>query len=131
MLDRIPDPTEATTYLSARLNWVDREQQPHGQVLDSFRNLLAIRRRRIIPIIPAIRSGKGWELAPGGIAVDWSLTGGRTLRLRANLSQQRIPLPSVPAGDCLYATHPTGSSPHAELPAWSVIWLLEGSAEEA
>ena len=131
-LDRLPDPTAAATYLSARLNWLDREQQPHARVLESFRQLLAIRRERIIPIIPAIHSAMGRELAPGGIGVDWSLTGGGTLKLRANLSEKRISLlPSAPTGDYLYVTHPAGSSPPAELAAWSVIWLLERGGERA
>jgi malto-oligosyltrehalose trehalohydrolase len=127
MLARIPDPTEAATYLSALLDWDDRDENPHAQVLERFRNLLAIRRERIIPIIPEIRAGKGWELAPGGIGVDWSLAGGETLMLRANLSEQPISLPGVPTGNRLYETHP--ADPKAELPAWSVIWLLERSGD--
>ena len=61
------------------------------------------------------------------LVVEWP-AGERTLRLIANLSAVPAAVrEEAPPEQVLFATHPAHDSVRAaaELPAWSVLWLLE------
>ncbi len=42
--DQVPDPTAATTFDGARLDWAERDRPPHATVHEWYRSLLALRR---------------------------------------------------------------------------------------
>src|SRR6185295_7598781 len=42
--ERIPDPQALTTFLASRLNWDEREREPHAGIIRLYQALLAWRR---------------------------------------------------------------------------------------
>jgi maltooligosyltrehalose trehalohydrolase len=125
---RVPDPCAEATFASAKLDWGVVGDAPQAAWLDYTRQLLAIRRRDIVPLIPQVIRGRCAGLAkPGRLAVEWTLRDGSALHLVANLSEQHAPAVSGPAGRLLFCTHPVAEAGISgeELPPWSVTWLLE------
>ena len=121
-----PDPGDATTFTHARLQWQALARAPHAQILRSYRQLLALRHLEIDPLIALIRGGRCVR-GTQPLVVEWP-AGERTLRLIANLSAVPAALRRErSAGRVLFATHPAHDSVSAaaELPPWSVLWLLE------
>ncbi|VTU01560.1 malto-oligosyltrehalose trehalohydrolase : Malto-oligosyltrehalose trehalohydrolase OS=Singulisphaera acidiphila (strain ATCC BAA-1392 / DSM 18658 / VKM B-2454 / MOB10) GN=Sinac_2834 PE=3 SV=1: CBM_48: Alpha-amylase: DUF3459 [Gemmataceae bacterium] len=49
---RIPDPQAAATFLASKLNWGERDREPHAGMLRLYRDLLNLRRTE-----PALRAG--------------------------------------------------------------------------
>lgn len=43
----IPDPQAADTFLSSRLNWIEREDEPHASIRRLYETVLALRRTRL------------------------------------------------------------------------------------
>ena len=126
----IPDPCEAATGASARLDWSRLTAPQHARMFDHYRRLLAIRRRDIVPLLPRILAGACVAVDPGGaFAVDWKLREGGVLHLLANLKSGTAPLVGRPAGRMIFATHPgiRAALTRNELAPWSVTWLLERS----
>ena len=124
----IPDPTSPETFRGARLDWGMLTTGEHEDWLDSYRRLLAIRRREIVPLIPQIRFGACSRLESGAaFAVDWGLSEGSVLHLIANLTDEPARLVGRTAGRLIYATHPNirATVTKNELAPWSVTWLLE------
>jgi 1,4-alpha-glucan branching enzyme len=123
-----PDPGARSTYDSAKLNWQMRREPRHATWLDYYRRLLVVRRRDIVPLIPAIRSGRCIKLTEdGAFAVDWALQDGSRLHLLCNLRPSATPIVGRAAGRTIFATHPAveGAVARNQLEAWSVTWLLE------
>lgn len=42
--EQIPDPQDEQTFLSAKLNWEEREREPHRSMLDWYRSLIRLRK---------------------------------------------------------------------------------------
>ena len=125
---QLPDPTSASTFRAARLDWEALRAPRHAEILDQFQRLLAIRQRDIVPLIPRIRGGTCSKLhASGAFAVDWSLEDGAILHLLANLTDRPVPVLGRVAGRLIFATHPSirAAMTRNELAPWSVTWLLE------
>jgi malto-oligosyltrehalose trehalohydrolase len=126
-LARIPDPTAAATFASARLDWSQLGTARHARMLEHYRRLLALRKRDIIPRIPQIREGTCIKLdANGAFAVDWALADGAVLHLLANLTDRAVPLLGRATGRLIFATHPNirATMARSELSPWSVTWLI-------
>jgi maltooligosyltrehalose trehalohydrolase len=126
--DSLPDPTQASTMTSARLDWSKLTAPGHEDWLDLYRRLLMIRQRDIVPLVPEIRFGACSKLEAGAaFAVDWALSEGSVLHLIANLADEPARLVGRTAGRLIYATHPNirQTVTKNELAPWSVTWLLE------
>jgi maltooligosyltrehalose trehalohydrolase len=124
----IPDPGDAATFASARLQWTRLTEGAHARMLDHYRRLLAIRRRDIVPLLARIQGGTCAAFDPhGAFAVDWKLGDGGVLHLLANLRDGSAPVLGRPAGRMVFATHPgiRAAIARNELAPWSVTWLLE------
>ena len=124
-LSHVPDPNDPATFEASRLDW-DRCAGAEGQAeLAELRELLAIRRARIVPHLAQVGPDCGAVLSheEGALAVDWRLRGAR-LELRANLDDRPHALPRA-VGELLWATSPpTGT----EFGPWSVAVHLAGGA---
>ncbi|MGD9844548.1 MAG: malto-oligosyltrehalose trehalohydrolase [Variibacter sp.] len=121
----IPDPLSQATFRSAVLDWAQRAQEPFASRLALVKALLAVRRRRVVPLLASLGSGKASAQArfdDGLLSAAWALPGG-TLRLRANLSDAAAsaPPPIMP-GDAIW-----GGAMPVRLPPWSVHWSVEGA----
>jgi 1,4-alpha-glucan branching enzyme len=125
------DPADRATYASAHLDWRRRDEPPHAQALEYHRQLLAIRHREIVPLIPQLGAGRCTRSEAGGaFGVDWA-AGEQVLHLSANLTAARAPPAGSTAGRVIFATQPgAGATPPGEhLAPWSVVWRLEHRRE--
>jgi malto-oligosyltrehalose trehalohydrolase len=132
--ERIPDPNDPKTFLASKLPWEQLSQPRNAQWLRRTRELLALRRERIVPHLAGIARGARFEVIDtSGVAVDWTLGDGARLHLRANFSGAPLEIASSP-GAILHSEN-RGQTPvfrpvenrglSPVFPAWSGVWTLE------
>jgi maltooligosyltrehalose trehalohydrolase len=121
--DEVPDPLAEKTFRSTVLDWDARHQPQHQKRLTFIRELLAIRRREIVPRVSGVAFGSA-HLAGMVLTATWRLGDGSGLGLVANLSSQVAEQPDdVPRGE-----RPLWSSGvNDKLPPWSVFWSIGAS----
>jgi malto-oligosyltrehalose trehalohydrolase len=122
----IPDPLSAETFASAVLDWDEPRQQPHGQWLDWYRRVLAVRRREIVPLLPGLIGAEtSYSIrGPGAVTVEWRHREGYLLRLDANLAMTSTEHFEVAAGRELWLEG--RYSAHGVLEPWTVHWQMLG-----
>ena len=120
---RIPDPNAVATFAASKLDWSERERAPHAQWLAFYRDLIALRQRRIAALAAQAGAGRFEIAAPGLLHVGWP-AGGARLHLHAYLPADEdaaaIGVP-MPAGEAIYSTAPATD----RLAPWGVRWVLE------
>jgi maltooligosyltrehalose trehalohydrolase len=81
---RIPDPTERATFERSRPDWSEMTREPHRSVLSETRQLLALRRTEIVPLLKSAYEGSRYVVSPEQtLDLTWTFETG-TLRLIAN-----------------------------------------------
>jgi malto-oligosyltrehalose trehalohydrolase len=117
--DAIPDPLEEATFRSAVLDW-NGPTTPEGcKRLALVRDLLMTRQSEIVPHLVDAGFASASHNGPV-LSATWSLAGGRTLDLLANLSDGCADRPRhVRTGRVVWG----GFAP-ATLPRWSVFWSM-------
>jgi maltooligosyltrehalose trehalohydrolase len=127
-LERLPDPASRATFASARLDWAARETPEGCAWLALHRELLAVRRREIVPRLEAMRAGDAVVRCLGAraLSVAWHLGGGVALTLLANLGEDAVEGVVKPAGRLIFATDPhcAAALERGTLPPWSVLWFV-------
>jgi maltooligosyltrehalose trehalohydrolase len=118
--DDIPDPLDRATLQMACLDWSARSTGAGEQRLKFVRDLLAVRRREIIPRLAGAQFGAAQASAAGLLSANWQMGDGRRLNLAANLSDQDIAVPNAAQGTLIWGSELTGS-----LPPWTVSWRIE------
>jgi 1,4-alpha-glucan branching enzyme len=125
----IPDPNSPETVARSRLDWDCIDREPHADVLDHYRGLLALRHRELVPRLAGTAGGRAdWStFGATGLAVDWTLGDGSRLGLRANLGPQEARAVPPAAGQPIYNL---GNDGHGEpaadrLAPWSGTWHLD------
>jgi len=120
--ERIPDPLDEQTFLASKLRWEESSLPPHAERLRWYRRLLAVRRERIVPLLPSIpRGGTFQVIHDDAVFVSWRCTDGRCLRLSANLGDRTVEFP-YDSGRVLWHEGPAPSE--TALARWSVRWTL-------
>jgi malto-oligosyltrehalose trehalohydrolase len=115
----IPDPLEEATFRMAVLDWGAPATPGGRKRLALVRDLLAVRRREIVPRL-AGASFAAARLEASVLIADWSLDDGDTLRLLANLSDGEAARPRN-----FRPLRPIwGGEPAPLLPAWAVFWSM-------
>ncbi|MDY6944109.1 MAG: malto-oligosyltrehalose trehalohydrolase [Pseudomonadota bacterium] len=122
--EQIPDPNACETYLASQLDHSDRERSPHREWLAYTSDLLRLRARHIVPLIPQIVAGATYETDGRMLTVKWPLRSGKVLLLQANLGD--VARPAAPAAEPLYSTA-EGSAAGSELAAWQVRIALDAA----
>jgi maltooligosyltrehalose trehalohydrolase len=108
----IPDPGARSTVERSRLDWDALGRARHRDWLALYRELLALRASRIVPLIPLIVAGAArFRASEESLEVTWPLRGARTLRLAVNAA------PGQPSGEPIYESTPGD--------AWSVRWSID------
>src|SRR5579862_1515906 len=126
----IPDPNDARTFESSRLDWQELDQPEHGAWLDFHRELLRMRCRHIAPLLSNVCKAQGeYEILKGQVLrVKWIFPD-EALVLVTNLASHSVPHADVPEGQLIYATHNLKRSDlkSGTLPPWCVLWLLQSA----
>jgi malto-oligosyltrehalose trehalohydrolase len=118
--DEVPDPLAEATFRSAVLDWDDADREPGRARLALVRDLLAVRRAKIFPLLADLAIDPHAVSHAGGcLALAWRHPSGR-LRLLANVSAEPMPRPQ----DWNNGEPICGGVPPATLPPWSVFWSL-------
>jgi maltooligosyltrehalose trehalohydrolase len=122
---RIPDPNAQSTCQRSTLDWRERDRSPHSDVLAYVRELLALRARHVMPLVPRIEPRRGtFETQGQVLTAAWRTSDGRALGLTANLGSSAAP--NSGAGDVLFRT--PGASANAEqLAGWEVRLQLSAA----
>jgi maltooligosyltrehalose trehalohydrolase len=118
--DEVPDALELWTFQSAVLDWDEPRQASPQQRLKLVRDLLAIRRKEIVPRMTGLAFGQAHATVDGLLAADWQMGDGATLALLANLSDRDIShAPPQSKGTLIWGNELNGG-----VPRWSVVWRL-------
>lgn len=82
--EHVLDPTAETTFRSAKLDWEAPSSPPGTTWVERYRQLIALRRERVVPLLSHMHSG-GQSVRDGkAIRVEWPLDAGRSYALVAN-----------------------------------------------
>jgi malto-oligosyltrehalose trehalohydrolase len=121
--ERIPDPLAEATFRASHLDWEVLEESAHAQALRRYRDLLAIRARHIVPLLPQLRHGGQYTIVDSGaVVIRWQSERGALLTLLANLSAHSSSgFPDVP-GHLLWEEGRIEAD--GTYPAWTVRWML-------
>jgi len=126
--DSIPDPNNESTFLKSKLDWESLRSRVHEDWLHLYRELLAMRRNKIVPHLAGTTatqceiSGASRRL----ISVDWIFNDRAILKLRANLGDESLTLAKPNPGTLLYSSRVEAAAAFQQgsLAPWSVIWAL-------
>jgi maltooligosyltrehalose trehalohydrolase len=116
----IPDPLAISTVQSAVLDWTSLDREPSRNRLALIRDLLAIRKREVIPRLCGSSFGEAKASESGLLSANWQMADGARLRLAANLSPHEIGHDIATAGIAIW-----GGSASGKMPPWSVFWHLD------
>jgi len=121
----LPDPNGSATFARSKLDWLELDRPDHAAWHDYHRNLLALRQRDIVPLLPHLHghSARARLLADAAFEVAWSGEQGQRLTLVANLSEAVLAAPPEPPGRLVFAA-PAGAESSEALEAWSARWYL-------
>jgi maltooligosyltrehalose trehalohydrolase len=119
--NEVPDPLDLASFRSAILDWDSLNEETGRQRLALVRDLLAVRRREIVPRLANAAFGEAHAAGNGLLAASWRLGDGTRLLLRANLSASEITDKSRQASIIAICGGPPGDV----LPPWSAHWYLE------
>jgi 1,4-alpha-glucan branching enzyme len=116
-----PDPMATESFLASKLNWDDREADPHSDWLALYRTLLRIRREEIVPRLSGMEGYAGhYEIIAGrALKVWWTLSDGSVLSMLANLTPE--PLDGVNAWDQGRHLWLEGIATGSGLEPWSLV----------
>ncbi|HEV7435675.1 MAG TPA: malto-oligosyltrehalose trehalohydrolase [Pseudorhizobium sp.] len=117
--EEIPDPNAQSTFSDCKLDWTKPTTDEGRDWTELTKQLLALRKERIVPLIRNAREAGGTivEAGKGLVAVAWDFPEGE-LGMAINLGTEARPLPNLP-GDPIYSFPPHGSG--GSLPAGSII----------
>jgi maltooligosyltrehalose trehalohydrolase len=117
----VPDPLARSTFQSAVLDWNARSEPAAQKRLALVREILAIRRREIVPRLAGAAFGEALAAGNGLLTAGWRMGDGATLRLTANLAEREIVHKQGEASGAPI----WGSCSGGLIPPWSVCWRLE------
>ncbi|HLJ01110.1 MAG TPA: malto-oligosyltrehalose trehalohydrolase [Bradyrhizobium sp.] len=112
----VPDPLSEATFQSAKLDW---EKCKGSTRLAFIRQLLAIRRREIIPRLAGAAFGEAQVTHDGLLTAHWRLGDGAILSLKANLCD------TTTKGMASEGRLIWGEAPDTTFKPWSVFWHLK------
>ena len=98
----IPDPNAESTFLASKLRWEEREHPPHRERLATVRELLALRRRCLVPLLPSLKHGGHFKVEGELLRAEWRTDNGRAWRLLAHFGAQAQHA-ALPAGELIHS----------------------------
>jgi 1,4-alpha-glucan branching enzyme len=120
--DDLPDPTAHDTFCSARLDWEKVASEQGGIWVDRYRQLITLRRERVVPLLSGIKEGGRYALDAGAIRVDWPLKDGRRYVLVANPSAEAA-ITSLES-DLFDVVYAQGDHQPDRLGPWALVFAI-------
>jgi malto-oligosyltrehalose trehalohydrolase len=122
--EKIPDPTDETTFAQSKLRWDDCSTAIGQRSLALYRTLLEIRHREIVPRLRGMQGHSGqFAIDNGVVSARWTMGDGAVLSIVANLSPSGIAAAGNGQGRRLFTTHDVSET----LAPWQVICSLESA----
>lgn len=124
--EEIPDPNAEATFTDCKLDWHKPASPDGAEWMDLTRDLLALRREVIVPMLRTARAAGGRVLKAedGLVAVAWDFPKGE-IGMAINLGDKPKPLPELP-GEHVYRL-PADAGAGGELgPAGIVVTIKAG-----
>jgi len=117
--DDLLDPTAASTFKSAKLDWSKLHDVDATEMLTFYKTLLNVRHQRIVPLLKGSGGGSGSFRRDGSvIVVEWTLAAETRFQLLMNLSGEQARFaPQGEAERIFSLNEPSGN----RLLPWSVI----------
>ncbi len=86
--ERIPDPTIEATFKGSMLDWEEMD----NEIIELYKELLDIRKREIVPLIPYIEHSKSKFkiFGPGHFMVKWFAKNGKTFTIKVNFKENTL-----------------------------------------
>ena len=91
----IPDPNAPSTFAASAPEQTDPAR------FDWMRQVIALRREHIVPVIPGCRSGGADVLGDRAVRAEWTLADGRRLMIALNLGETEVD-PGLPQGKTIF-----------------------------
>lgn len=125
--DELPDPMSIDTFRRGVLRWDATREPGHAEWLAYCRELLLLRRRCVVPKMPATTVGMPELFGETALFLEWQLRNDTRLSLLANLGDAEVEaLPGgQPQGRLLHAQPDGAAEAVRELPPWSVVWFVQ------
>jgi malto-oligosyltrehalose trehalohydrolase len=122
--DDLPDPTARSTFESAKLDWSRLSEAAPSAMLEFYRHLIDVRRRRVVPLLKDTRGNAAgsFRVENGAVAVNWRLAEGVQLHLLANLTTKEASAGARPGAEVIFRL---GSSNGGKIAPWSVLWSID------
>jgi malto-oligosyltrehalose trehalohydrolase len=121
--EKIPDPLAPATFEASKLDWQAATTAPHAGILQWYRDLLGVRARRIVPLLPQLTRGAQYRVIDTqAVWVQWQTTNGAELTLTANLSARTVTGFPEAEGSLLWEQGQIETD--GAFPAWTVRWML-------
>jgi maltooligosyltrehalose trehalohydrolase len=118
---RIPDPNAESTFQLSKLNWDERERPPHAKRLALVRELLALRRRYLTPLLANFKHGGHFSVEGSLLYAGWRTADGTAWQLLVHFGAEALEAP-LPAGELIYSTGvQSTATPRARLEASAAV----------
>jgi malto-oligosyltrehalose trehalohydrolase len=124
MRERIPDPQAPETFAAAKLGWDDITKGTHAETFAWYQRILAVRKDKVIPLIPRIGgfAGKLAVIGENSVYVTWRLSDrAEVFVLEANLSERSVAGFPTATGSAIWTE---GKVAGTELSPWTVRWSI-------
>lgn len=129
----LPDPIDVSSFRRSVLQWDELDDPAHAEWLEFYRELIDLRRRFVVPGLPAEKTVNAQVLDSTGLRVDWQLRNAERLTLVANLGARPLKMSEALTPDRrqLHAVPADAGDLQTpgELPPWSAIWQIGGEHE--
>lgn len=124
---KIPDPNAYSSFAKSQPDIAPALRPRQQEWLAFYKDLLQVRRRRLLPGLEQARTLGTQVLGDGAVLASWSIGGDKILRIAVNLGNQAVRLPSLsPLAERLYA-HRANDDEYRRglLPNFSALVTLE------
>lgn len=120
----VPDPTSEETFRSAVLDWAASAGEPGSVWIDRYRQFIALRRQRVVPLLSKLSQGGHYQVCSGALRVDWPLDNGRRYVLAANPSDQGVDVQmEIDPAEVIYSL---GERRADRMGPWSLVFFVTG-----
>jgi len=129
MAQRIPDPTELSTFERSKIDWTEKDDPPHREALLETQHLLELRQREILPLLSCEYRGSRHTVSPEGcLDVAWSFAGAQ-LRILANFGTRSVPVDLNSRAHVIWSNTAASPSPNpSSLEPWKGLIVKEVAA---